>query len=303
MTRRGWLLFAAVGVLWGLPYLFIRVSVRELSPPTLVCVRTGLGALLLLPFALRRGSLAALRAHARPILAFAVLEVAGPWLLLSDAERRLSSGLTGLLVAAVPLVAAVASRLLGEDRLSRGRLLGLGVGLVGVAALLGLDVRGGDLASAGEIGLVVLGYGTAPLIVSRQLGGVPSLQVITVSLGLTAIGYAPIAATHLPPRWPAASVTVSVAMLAVLCTAGAFVLFFALIAEVGPNRALVVTFVNPAVAVFLGIVVLGEPLTGGTLVGFPLVLAGCWLATRRSAAAPAAAPYAEERRAAIVGGR
>jgi len=286
VTRRGWVLFATMGVLWGLPYLLIRVSVRELSPPTLVFARTALGALLLAPFAVRRGALRPLLARWRPLLAFTVLEVAGPWLLLSDAEQRLRSGLAGLLVAAVPLVAAIASGITGDDRLSAGRVVGLAVGVLGVAVLLGLDVRGGDLGAAGEIGLVVLGYGTAPLIVSRHLSAVPSLQVIAASLGLTALGYAPLAATHLPARVPSGQVVLSVILLAVLCTAAAFVLFFALIAEAGPNRALVITFVNPAVAVLLGLVLLGEPLTGGTAVGFPLVLLGCWLATR-SASPPA----------------
>ncbi len=296
MTRRGWLLFAAMGVLWGLPYLFIRVAVRELAPATLVCARCLLGALLLTPFAVRRGTLAPLLRRWRPLLAFTVLEVTGPWLLLSDAERRLPSSLTGLLVAGVPLVAAVASRLTGAvDRLDAARLAGLGVGLLGVGALVGLDVHGGDLTAAGELGLVILGYGTAPLVISRSLGDVPSLQVIAAALGVTALVYAPVAATHLPTRVPPATVLVSIGLLAVLCTAAAFVLFFALIAEAGPNRALVITFVNPAVAVLLGVLLLGEPLTRGTLVGFPLVLLGCVLATRRGAprGAVAAAPTAE----------
>ncbi len=279
MTRRGWLLFAAMGVLWGLPYLFIRVAVRELAPATLVCARCLLGALLLTPFAVRRGTLAPLLRRWRPLLAFTVLEVTGPWLLLSDAERRLPSSLTGLLVAGVPLVAAVASRLTGAvDRLDAARLAGLGVGLLGVGALVGLDV-----------------HGAAPLVISRSLGDVPSLQVIAAALGVTALVYAPVAATHLPTRVPPATVLVSIGLLAVLCTAAAFVLFFALIAEAGPNRALVITFVNPAVAVLLGVLLLGEPLTRGTLVGFPLVLLGCVLATRRGGprGAVAAAPTAE----------
>jgi len=279
VTRRGWLLFAAMGVLWGLPYLFIRVAVRELAPATLVCARCLLGALLLTPFAVRRGTLAPLLRRWRPLLAFTVLEVTGPWLLLSDAERRLPSSLTGLLVAGVPLVAAVASRLTGAvDRLDAARLAGLGVGLLGVGALVGLDV-----------------HGAAPLVISRSLGDVPSLQVIAAALGVTALVYAPVAATHLPTRVPPATVLVSIGLLAVLCTAAAFVLFFALIAEAGPNRALVITFVNPAVAVLLGVLLLGEPLTRGTLVGFPLVLLGCVLATRRGGprGAVAAAPTAE----------
>jgi len=284
VTRRGWLLFLAMCLLWGIPYLLIKVAVRDLSPPTLVFGRTAIGAAVLLPVAARRGQLRPVLAYWKPILAFTVLEIAGPWLLLADAERTLASSLTGLLVAAVPMVAAVASRVVGDsDRLDRTRGLGLVVGIAGVAALLGLDL-GGNLFAALEVGLVVLGYGTAPLIVSHQLAGVPSLGVIAAALGLTALVYAPLAVTHLPSRTPDAQVLGSVVVLALVCTVAAFLVFFALIGEAGANRALVITFVNPAVAVALGIALLGEDFTRGTAVGFPLVLLGCILATRRTRA-------------------
>jgi len=282
VTRRGWVLFAAMSVLWGIPYLLIKVAVGELSPPTLVFLRTSLGALVLLPYAASTGKLSALRAHWRPLLAFTALELTGPWLLLADAERHLSSSVSGLLVAAVPLVAAVASRLSGEaDRLDRGRVLGLLVGLSGVGVLLGVDLRG-DLRSALEIGLVVLGYGTAPLIANRRLSGVPGVGITAGALTLTALFYAPFAAANLPTHVPSAKVIAAVVVLALASTAAAFLVFFALIAEVGPNRALVITFVNPAVAVVLGISLLGERITLGTALGFPLILTGCVLATRRS---------------------
>ncbi|MGB8650664.1 MAG: DMT family transporter [Mycobacteriales bacterium] len=284
MTRRGWLLFTAMCVLWGIPYLLIKVAVEDLSPPVVVLARTGLGALVLLPIAVHKGYLTALRQHWRPLLAFTALEIAGPWLLLTDAERSLTSSLSGLLIAAVPMVAAVASVLSGgEDRLDRTRVLGLVVGLAGVVTLLGLDV-GGDLGAAAEIALVVLGYATAPLIVSRKLSDVPSLGVIAGSLTLTALVYAPVAALSWPDRVPSGRVLLSVALLAAACTVVAFLVFFALIAEAGPNRALVITFVNPAVAVLLGVLLLGESLTVGLAVGFPLILLGCVLATRRSVA-------------------
>lgn len=283
MSRRGWLLFVAMCVLWGIPYLLIKVAVEELSPPVLVLFRTGLGALVLLPIALVKGQLGSLRGHWRWLLAFTGLEIAGPWLLLSDAERFLTSSLTGLLIAAVPLVAAVASVVVGsEDRLDRRRGVGLLVGLVGVAVLLGLDL-GGELRAAFEIGLVVVGYGTAPLIISRKLSDVPPLAVIAASLGITAVFYAPFAAVSWPTSAPSGKVVVSMVILSLACTVVAFLVFFALIAEVGPNRALVITFVNPAVAVLLGIVLLSEPFTIGLALGFPLVLLGCALATRSNA--------------------
>lgn len=278
-------------VLWGIPYLLIKVAVEDLSPPAVVLARSAIGALVLLPVAAAKGQLRALRPHWRALLAFTVLEIAGPWLLLSDAERFLTSSLTGLLVAAVPMVAAVASLALGDaDRLDRTRVLGLVVGMAGVVVLLGLDL-GGQLRAAAEVGLVVIGYGTAPLIVSRKLSDVPSLGVIAASLGLTTVFYAPVAVFSWPSHVPSGRVLWSIAGLAFACTVAAFLVFFALIAEAGPNRALVITFVNPAVAVVLGIVLLGEHFTAGVAAGFPLVLLGCFLATRASS--PEVAALAE----------
>jgi drug/metabolite transporter (DMT)-like permease len=288
VSRRGWLLFAAMSVIWGVPYLLIKVAVQELSPAELVFLRCALAALLLVPFAAARGELRAPLRSWKPLLAFTVLEMTGPWLLLAYAEQTLSSGLTGLLVATVPIVSVVAGRAIGEaDRLDPVRVTGLAVGMAGVGALLGFDVGGGELLAVGAVGLVVLGYGTAPLIVTRALSGVPSAGVSAWALLLTAVVYAPLALPRLAGgAVPSGQVVGSVVALALLCTATALVLFFALIREVGPNRALVITFVNPAVAVALGIVVLGEPLTVGTLVGFPLVLLGCALATRAGRTRP-----------------
>jgi drug/metabolite transporter (DMT)-like permease len=275
-------LFVAMCVLWGIPYLLIKVVVGELSPAMAVFSRSAAAALVLLPIAAARGQLQGLREHWRAVLAFALLEITIPWGFLNDAERHLPSSLTGLLIASVPLVAAVASGIVGaEDRLDRYRVLGLLLGLSGVAALLGLDL-GGEWWAAVELVLVAVGYGTAPLIASRKLSGVPPLAVIGASLGLTAVVYAPFAARSWPSRAPSAEVLASLAVLVAACSVAAFLVFFALIAMVGPNRALVVTFVNPAVAVLLGTLLLDEPLTGGMLVGFPLILAGCVLATRHS---------------------
>lgn len=291
MSRRGWLLFAAMSVLWGLPYLLIKVSVGELSAPALVLLRCSLAALLLGGWAAARGELLPVLRHWRPVLLFTLLEMTGPWLLIAHAEKTLPSALTGLLVAAVPMVAAVAGQVAGEqDRLDGVRVLGLLVGLAGVGALLGLDVRGGALVAVGAMGLVVLGYGTAPLVVTRRLQDVPAIAVNAWALTLTSLVYLPVGARDLVRTGvPSGRVVLSVLALSLVCTVLALVLFFALIREVGPNRALVITFVNPAVAVALGVTLLGEALTAGMLVGFPLVLLGCALATRRSAPRPAGA--------------
>lgn len=282
MTRRGWLLFVAVSVLWGLPYLLIRVAVRDLSPATVVAARTALGALLLLPLAARRGGWRALSRHWVALLAFTGLEITGPWFLLARAEQHLPSALTGLLVAATPLVAAVTTRIVGGDApLTRTRIVGLVIGLAGVAALLGLDLSGADAGAAGEVGLVVLGYGTAPLLLNRYLHDVPPLAVIVCALGITAVVYLAPALAAAPAEHPRPAALLSVVLLAAVCTALAFVVFFALVADAGPNRAVVITFVNPAVAVALGVTVLGEHLTAAMLLGFALILIGAWTATRR----------------------
>jgi drug/metabolite transporter (DMT)-like permease len=290
MSRRGWALFGAMCVIWGVPYLMIRVAVRELTPATLVFARTGIAALVLLPLPAARGGLRQLLPRWRPLVAFAAVEIAVPWLLLSTAEKRLTSSLTGLLIAAVPLIGAVVVTFAGGDeRLGARRLGGLLLGLGGVAAIVGLNVGGASPGALVEVAAVAVGYAVGPIILSRFLGDLPSLAVLSGSLALCAVAYAPLAATELPHALPSGRVLGSVVGLAVLCTAIAFVLFFALIAEVGPVRATVITYVNPAVAAVLGVTVLDEPFTAGMGVGFVLVLAGCVLATR-TGAPPAGRP-------------
>src|SRR6476646_3959427 len=293
MSRRGAVLFAAMCVIWGIPYLMIRVAVRELAPVTLVFLRTAIAALLLTPIAAYRAELRPLVPRWRPLLAYTAVEVAIPWVLLARAETRLSSSLTGLLIAAVPLVGAVVVTLTGDrERLGGRRWLGLLVGIAGVAALVGLDVGQVNVVALVEIGLVAIGYAIGPIILARALSDLSALAVVAVSLVLTALVYAPLAATHWPEKRPSAHVLESVLGLALICTALAFLLFFALIAEVGPVRATVITYVNPAVAAAVGVAVLGEHLTAGMIAGFALVLAGAFLAT----SAPKAARAGDERR-------
>jgi drug/metabolite transporter (DMT)-like permease len=285
VTRRAWLLFAAMCVIWGVPYLLIKVAVRDMSPVVLVFSRTALGALILLPVAASRNQLRPLLRLWKPLLAYTAVEVAIPWWLLSTAEQHLSSSLTGLLIAAVPLVGAVLAWLTGSaDRLGPLQLGGLLIGLGGVAAVVGLDVGHSDLAAAGLVGLVAVGYALGPFTIRRYLADAPPLGVVAASLALTALVYAPIAAAQWPHRFPPAEAVEAVVALVVVCTVLAFLLFFALIAEIGPVRSTVITYVNPAVAVFLGVTVLGETLRPGMVVGFALILTGSFFATRRSGA-------------------
>lgn len=285
MSRRGWALFLSMALLWGVPYLFIKVAVGEVSPVVVVFVRCAIGAVLLLPWVVARGQLRPALRHWKALLLFTVLEMTGPWLLLPYAETSLSSSLTGLLVAAVPFVAALAALLAGEeDRLSPVRIIGMLLGLLGIVVLLGLDVSGSELLPLAAIALVVLGYATAPMVVSRALSDVPGVAASAIALSVTALVYAPFAMPRLG-QVAAASVeaVLSLVLLGVVCTALALALFFALIREVGPQRALVITFLNPAVAVALGVLLLDEPFTLGLAIGLPVILVGCVLATRGSA--------------------
>jgi drug/metabolite transporter (DMT)-like permease len=296
MSRRGWLLFLAMCVIWGIPYLLIKVAVGHLTPATLVFGRTAVATVILLPLAARQ--LRGLLPYWRPLLLYTAVEMGIPWLLLSDAERRLSSSLSGLLIAAVPLVGAVFARFTGE-RLHRRRLLGLLVGLGGVAALLGVDVHRGDVGAVLEVGVVVLGYTAGPFIIARRLSDLPGISVVAVSVGLCMLAYAPAGILQWPAHVPPASVIASVLTLAVVCTAIAFVVFFKLIAEVGATRSMVITYVNPAVAVLFGVTILNEAFTLGTGIGFALIIAGSVLATRRDVVPeqpeplPVSAPAAE----------
>lgn len=298
MTRRGWSLFIALGVIWGIPYLLIKVAVRDLTPASLVFLRTALGAALLLPVVIRHGRARALLARWRPIVLFTVVEMGIPWFLLSHAEQRVTSSLAGLFMASVPLVGAVLARVAGRhEPLGVRGVVGLVVGLAGVAALLGLDLGRGDALAIWELALVALGYAVGPMIISRRLADLPELDVVAVSLALAAIAYAPVGIAQLPTAPPGWEVVGAVVVLGVACTAVAFLLFFRLIAEVGPVRATVITYVNPAVAVAAGVVLLGEPFTLGTGIGFVLILAGSWLATgpaARTAATGVGEPAAGE---------
>jgi drug/metabolite transporter (DMT)-like permease len=273
-------LFALMSVVWGLPYLLIKVAVRDLTPATVVGARTAIGALVLLPLALHHGQLRPLLQAWKPLLAYTIAEMAVPWWLLSDAERRLPSSLSGLLIATVPLISVILAALTGHaDRVDRRGLTGLVVGLVGVMVLLGFDIGTGDLGAVGMVGVVAVGYAIGPLVASRYLGHLPSLGLATVSLVLVTVVYAPLAVGQRPERMPPGTVIAAILLLGLVCTALAFVAFFELIKEVGSTRATVITYVNPAVAVLLGVVLLGEQFTGATGIGFVLILGGCWLSS------------------------
>lgn len=274
-------------VIWGIPYLLIKVAVDEVSPGVLVFARTGLAALVLLPFALRGSGLLGLLPYKWPLLVFAVTEFVGPWWMLSDAERRLSSSTTGLLIASVPIFGAVLVYLAGgTERMGPVRLFGLAVGFGGVAVLAGPTLGGGDPWAAVEVLATALCYAGAALVAERELREAPSLPMTTVCLGFTALVYVPLAVVQWPSHTPGGRALGAMGVLAVVCTAVAMVVFFELVREVGAARATVITYVNPAVAVAAGVLILNERFTVAIGAAFVLILGGAILATRADKTVP-----------------
>jgi len=283
MSARGWALFAAMGVIWGIPYLFIKIAVGEFAPTTVVFGRTAIGALMLVPVALARGELRPLTGHWRLLLTYSFVELIAPWFFLTHAEQRLSSSLAGLLIAGVPLVGAIIAWLL--DRLDRPdalRALGLIVGFLGVGLVVGFNVAADDLVAVVEVGLVVLGYAIGAQLIAR-MRDLPTMTVIVTSLVVTALVYLVPGILQWPATPPSTQALAAIAVLGIVCTGLAFIVFFALVREVGPNRATVITYVNPAVAVVLGVLILSEPFTPTIALGFVLIAVGSWLGTRRAA--------------------
>jgi drug/metabolite transporter (DMT)-like permease len=283
VTRRALILFGLMSLIWGIPYLFIRIAVEELSPATLVFARTAIGALVLLPIALARTDFRPVLQRWRWVVAFAVFEMGVPWVLLGSAEQHITSSLAGLLVAGVPLVATViAVATGGRDRVGPTGLLGLLIGLAGVAAIVGVNLGTSSTTSFLEMTVVVIGYAVGPAILARRLAGVSTVAVMALSLSLCAVAYAPVAFIQRPTVLPSVDTLGAVVVLGLVCTAAAFLLFWALIDETGPVRATVITYFNPAVATLLGVVVLNESFTAAMGVGFGLVILGSILATRPS---------------------
>ncbi len=283
MTRKGWLLFTAMSVFWGIPYLFIKITVRELDPTVVVFARVGIAAAVLLPVAAYRRVLRQLRERWLAIAAIACVQIAGPFLLISYGEQHITSSLTSLLIAADPLLVVLfALRFDPGERVNGLRLIGLLIGMGGVVTLLGLDVGGDEQRVIGAV-LVLLaaaGYAAGALLIKRPtIAALPSLGVVSVECVTATIVVLPLAVTRLPSKLPDLEVIASLLVLGLICTALAYLIFFALVAEVGASRGTVITYVNPAVSVFLGVTLLGESLNAAIVVGFLLIIVGSWLST------------------------
>ena len=285
MSKRGWSQFAIIGFIWGIPYLFLKIAVEEISPSVVVLGRVAIGAAILLPIAIKRKVLFIPRKYWPFVLLYTVTELIGPWYFITAAEQKITSGLAGLLVATVPIWAAILASIFGDKTVwHAGRLFGLIIGFIGVVAVVGIESLSGrqDIVAIGMVILAAMGYAYAINMITRRIPEVPGLGLNTWAMIITSVVFLPFAMHSWPTETPSAEAIGSVVVLGVLCTAVAFILFFRLIAEVGPPRASLVTYLNTAVAVLLGVLILNEPFTLGIAVGLPLVLVGSYFASRKS---------------------
>jgi drug/metabolite transporter (DMT)-like permease len=283
MTQRAWLLFVAMSLLWGTPYLFIKIAVVEVEPTFMVFARLAMAAVILLPLGVARRALGRTPQHWPVLLAIAVLGIAVPFFLIAYGERYVTSSFAALLIAADPLfIVMLALKLDPSERASGWRLLGLLVGFLGVAALVCLSLSRDPLEALGAA--MVLGaalcYAVSALLFKR-LSGVPPIGATAVTLTAASIVLLPFAAFNVPSTLPSPPVLGSLIALGLVCTALAYVIYYSLIVEAGATRAALITYVNPAVAVILGVIILGEPVTLGTIVGFVLIIIGCAMSTSR----------------------
>jgi drug/metabolite transporter (DMT)-like permease len=287
MSRRGWFLFIFVGFLWGVPYLFIKVAVdpeNGFSPAIVVCLRTAIGAAILLPLAIKQKQLMPAIRGIKYVAPYALLEMIGPWILIGTAEQKISSGLAGLLIASVPIWATIFASMRGDKTVwQRKRLFGIVIGFVGLIAIVGIEsIKGSsDPISILMVLVAAIGYSYAVMMVQDALPHVSGIAINAVAMAITAIFYLPWAFFQWPEHEISDEANGAVLGLGVLSTGIAFVAFFSLAAIIGVARGSLVTYLNTAFAVVLGVIILDEPLTTGMLLGLPLVLIGSYFASRK----------------------
>jgi drug/metabolite transporter (DMT)-like permease len=307
MSSRGWILFGAVSILWGIPYTLIKIALEGGVPPaTLALARTSIAALVLLALAWRAGGLGSVRGRLRCLCLYALAEIALPFPLLAVGERKVSSSFAAILIATAPLfVAVLAFRLDADERVSGRRLVGLAGGLLGVVALVGTGTGGNSnlLLGTATVLLVALCYALAPMILKRHLGDLDPRAASGVSLAIASLLLSPAAAFDRPAAVPSAHALAALIGLGLFCTAAALGLYAALVAEVGTGRALVVTYLNPVVAFALGVGILGEQPGAGALAGLALILTGAWSRPTSDSRASPAARHNRCRRACGTDGR
>ena len=288
MSRRGWILFLLVGFLWGVPYLFIKVAVdpnNGFTPAIVVCLRTAIGAAILIPWAIHQKTIGAALRGIKYVAPYALLEMIGPWILIGTAEQKISSGLAGLLVASVPIWATIFASLKGDKTVwQRKRLFGIVIGFIGLISVVGIEsIKGSaDPVAIAMVLLASVGYSYAVMFVQGGLPGVSGVAINSVAMAITALFYLPFAIAQWPSHEISMGAIRAIIGLGVLSTGAAFAIFFTLADIIGVARASLVTYLNTAFAVVLGVIILGEPLTIGIILGLPLVLVGSYFASRKS---------------------
>lgn len=288
MDRRTLLLFTAVGVVWGIPYYFIAIAGQSFSNVSVVWMRVVIGALILLPIALKRGVIRETLRHWPWVLFFAVVEMVGPWYFITEAERHVPTSLVGLMMTTIPFISAAITGVFLGDKAAGHPLTvaGLVIGFTGVVSLIGIDALSGHIEVGPTLLLVfsAVCYAVAPIVVSRKIPTVSSLGVTAVSLAMVALVYTPFAIFSVPADLaaePSLQSWIAIVTLGAACSALAFVLYFALMREVGPRRSSLITYLNLFVAALLGVIFLAEPITPGIVVGLPLIVIGSYLAGQK----------------------
>jgi drug/metabolite transporter (DMT)-like permease len=285
MSRRAYFHFAVSGLFWGIPYLLMKVAVRDFPPAVIVCGRVLIGAAILIPLAIHQKVLMDAIRGWRYVLPYAIFEMMIPWILITNAEKQISSGLAGLLIATVPIWSTIFASMNGDKTVWHSkRLVGIAVGFIGLVGLVGYESIFGnsDPLSIGMMLVTAMSYSFAVNMISIKLPDVSGIAINGLAMVFTAIVYLPFMIT----QWPATNTVskeaaLSLVALGIFCTALAFISFFIVMKEIGPARASIGTYVNTAVAVVLGVLILSEPLTLGIIIGLPLVMIGSYLASRK----------------------
>lgn len=287
MSRKGWALFALVGVLWGVPYLFMKVAVEELSTPVIVFSRLLIGAVVLVPLALYEKTLRPALKYWKYIALYAIAEMVIPWSLITNAQKDLSSGVVALLVATVPIWATLFAHHTGDSTAAhRTRIFGIALGLIGIVFLVGFESLNdvGNIRALIQVLIASASYAFAVNMITRKAPETSGVAINGIAMALSTVIFAPFAFTHLPSQMPSSKAILATIGLGVICTALAFWVFFIVLKEIGAARASLVVYPNTAVAVVLGILLLDEQLTLAIAIGLPMVLLGSYFASRKPSA-------------------
>lgn len=294
MNRRAYVILAVLAAIWGASYLFIKIALRDFGPVAVVGIRVTLGALVLLALPVTRTTLRLLRGRYHLVLGLALTQIVLPFLLITFGEKHVASSLVGILIATQPMLVAVLAPLFGHDlRVGRRVWIGLTLGLVGVIALLGLDLAGdGDaLVAAGLILVAALSYAVAIFLLRRWMPDVSPVGASGAMLVASSLLLLPATLATLPAQLPGAASALSLLLLGTVGTGVAFLLYFVLLTDVGAGPAALVSYLTPPFSLAYGALLLHEHVSAIAVAGLGFILVGAWLTTRkpRATGAPGAA--------------